>query len=139
MAKKILAVVFGFVLAPAFISADHESRGLSGAFGNQIVGEPCAVRVYHVNFNFPPQGGKIVQYGNELYFIRTYQPGCEQAGSTGNLLVASPSGHNPLQTNNSQNYVHPMFTSVTGNQVPVQQHAPTYVAPTTGGSSVRCY
>ena len=107
MAKKILAVVFGFVLAPAFISAADYS-GLSGAFGNQIVGEPCAVRVYHTDFRFPPEGGQIIQSNGELFFIRTYRPGCANAGAGYPVVVASPSAYNPLNIGTNY-YVNPAF------------------------------
>lgn len=179
MAKKIFAVVLGFVLAPAFITAQNaagtsivgstclvrvyhtnfrfppeggrivqignemffwktylpeclgmlpentpvmltsatgvprDPNNLNGTLGNQFAGNPCAVRVYHTNFNFPPQGGRIVQIGNEMFFIRTAQPGCENAGAGGTVLVESTDGTNPLKASSvapvtqSQTYVDP--------------------------------
>lgn len=48
-----------------------------GKFLNFLLGDPCLVPIYHANFNFPPEGGKITQIGNQLYFVKTYQSGCE--------------------------------------------------------------
>ncbi len=137
MAKKLFAVVLGFAFAPAFIAADHDT-GLMGAFGNQLVGEPCAVRVYHVNFRFPPEGGKIVQYGNELFFIRDYMAGCENAGSNAKLLVSSPNGRNPLNIDERQPYVNPMFTSVPGSQSG-HQAPPAHTQQPAGSTTPNCY
>jgi hypothetical protein len=115
---------------------------LHGAFGPQIVGEPCAVRVYHVDFRFPPEGGKIIQLGNELYFIRTYNPGCENAGAAGTVLASSGSTYNPLQTNPKpmQSYVNPMFTSVSQNSAVTTAVPQAYVAPTqVAAQPTTCY
>jgi hypothetical protein len=109
MAKKVLAVVFGFVLAPAFISA--ADGGLTGSFGSQVAGEPCAVRVYHTNFVFPNEGGKIIQVGPELYFVRTYIPGCANAGGYFPTVVQSPTSFNPLQLGSQSTYVNPAYVS----------------------------
>jgi hypothetical protein len=131
MAKKVLAVVLGFVFAPAFIHADFP--GLSGAFGSQLAGDPCAVRIYHTNFNFPPQGGKIIMVGQELYFIKTYRLDCVNAGAQYSTVAASASSFNPLQVpyNNQSYYVNP---SLGGTQT-------TVVQPTTTTTTVtpRCY
>lgn len=70
MAKKVWAIVLGFVLAPAFIVAEN------GIVGQQLVDLPCLIRIYHTNFKFPPQGGRIVTIGNEMYFWRDYLSGC---------------------------------------------------------------
>jgi hypothetical protein len=184
MAKKIFAVVLGFVLAPAFITAQNAAgtsivgstclvrvyhtnfrfppeggrivqigdemffwktylpeclgmlpdntpvmltsatgvprnpNNLNGAFGNQFAGEPCAVRVYHTNFRFPSQGGRIVQIGNEMFFIRTYKPGCESAGAGGTVLAESTGSNNPLNIN-------AINTTATGT---------TYVDPSLNGN-----
>ncbi len=48
-----------------------------GQILNALIGDPCLVPVYHTNFALPPEGGKIEQIGNQLYFVKTYQPGCE--------------------------------------------------------------
>lgn len=69
MAKKIFAVVLGFVLAPAFITAQNSA-------GTSLVGSTCLVRVYHTNFRFPPEGGRIVQIGDDMFFWKTYLPEC---------------------------------------------------------------
>jgi hypothetical protein len=183
MAKKILAIVLGFVLAPAFITAQNSAgtslvgstclvrvyhtnfrfppeggrivqigdemffwktylpeclnmlpantpvmvtssmgvprdpNNLNGAFGSQFAGEPCAVRVYHTNFKFPSQGGRIVQVGNEMFFIRTYKPGCENAGAGGTVLAESTASNNPLNssvistTGNGMTYVDPSLSA----------------------------
>ncbi|MBX4188018.1 MAG: hypothetical protein KW793_02680 [Candidatus Doudnabacteria bacterium] len=205
MAKKLLAAVFGLVLAPAFIAAEYTAGNslvgtvclvrvyntnfafppqggrivqignetffwrtylpecanvlpanqpvvvtsttgansvnntLNGSLPPQFVGEPCAVRVYHTDFRFPEGGGKIIQLGNELFFIRTYKPGCENAGSGGIVLASSPNSYNPLDTNSQpqQAYVNPMFSSVRQNPSVTTTHQQPYVAPPTGTSN--CY
>lgn len=40
----------------------------------------CRVPVYHTNFAFPPEGGKIIKAGDQLWFIIN-TAGCENAGS----------------------------------------------------------
>ncbi|HYC79623.1 MAG TPA: hypothetical protein VEC17_01195 [Candidatus Binatia bacterium] len=136
MAKKIFAVVLGFILAPAFIHADFP--GLSGAFGTQLVGDPCAVRIYHTNFNFPPEGGRIIMVGQELYFIRTYRLECANTGSQYPTVASSTTSFNPLQVpyGGQSYYVNPSL----GQQqtVPVAQPQPAKVAPATG-TAQRCY
>lgn len=83
---------------PSLASDQYSNVNLSGSLPTQFVGSPCAVRVYHTNFKFPPEGGKIVQVGAEMYFIRDYKPGCESAGAGAPVLVASTSAYNPVQT-----------------------------------------
>lgn len=183
MAKKILAVVFGFVLAPAFITAQNaagtsivgstclvrvyhtnfhfpeeggrivqignemffwktylpeclnmlpsntpvvlttatgvqrDPNNLIGSFGNQLVNSPCAIRVYHTNFRFPEEGGRIIQVGNEMFFVKIYQPGCENAGAGGVVLSESTGSNNPLNTSvvnmtgNGLTYVNPSLSA----------------------------
>jgi hypothetical protein len=55
-------------------SEDSSSPGQSVV--EFFVGDPCRVPVYHTNFVFPPEGGEIVREGNQLYFVKTYLPGC---------------------------------------------------------------
>jgi|GEM_PF-3685268 len=118
MAKKVLAVVFGIMLAPAFITAAETD--LYGSFGRQIAGNPCAIRVYNTDFQFPEAGGRIVMYGPEMYFIRTGNPGCANTGTVFPTVVSSNNGYNPLQTwNNSQSYVNPAYA--TGYATPTTQ------------------
>ena len=51
-----------------------------------LAGDNCLVEVYHTDFAFPPEGGKIVKIGNRMYFVRTYVAGCENAGSNGTVI-----------------------------------------------------
>ena len=190
MAKKIMAVVLGFVLAPAFIAAEHSTgtsivgstclvrvyhtnfqfppeggrivqigqemfywktylpeclnmlpqntpvlltshigvqagdssntSGINGSFGSQLAGNSCAIRVYHTNFQFPPEGGKIVQIGQEMFFVKTYMPGCESAGGAGTVLSQSTSNVNSLQqiAVPTTNYTHMTQQSVAPTQQP---------------------
>jgi hypothetical protein len=97
--------------------------GLTGIYGNQLVGEPCSIRIYHTDFRFPPEGGKIVQYANgEMYFVRTYKAGCENAAGAGTVLAASSSVYNPLQETSAgfgglgNVYSSPILTSVQNNR-----------------------
>lgn len=114
---KVAAVVFGFALAPAFIAAEYTPNyyyPLSGALPPQLAGDPCAVRVYHTNFQFPSQGGKIVLVGDEMFFIKDYAPGCQNAGAGAPVLSASNSRYNPAQyTGNTSPmgsfYINPYF------------------------------
>lgn len=39
----------------------------------------CRVPIYNTDFAFPPEGGQIIQIGDQMYFVRTYLPGCENA------------------------------------------------------------
>jgi hypothetical protein len=87
------------------------SNTLSGSYGTQLVDSPCAVRVYHTNFNFPAEGGQIVRFGNEMFFIRSYRPECAGAGQGGTIVMSA--GQNSL--------VQPVAASVQ----PVAQVAPT--------------
>lgn len=119
-------------------------NSLSGSLPANWVAEPCAVKVYHVNFRFPEEGGKIVQIGNEMYFIRTYQTGCENAGAGGVVLASSPTAYNPLQTDPKpipQTYVNPMFTAASQNPAVTTVPQQSYVAPATGQvhHSSSCY
>ncbi|OGE89053.1 MAG: hypothetical protein A3J07_00255 [Candidatus Doudnabacteria bacterium RIFCSPLOWO2_02_FULL_49_13] len=54
----------------------------TGTGGGQILnlalGDPCLVPIYHTNFQLPAEGGKITRIGNQQYFVRTYQSGCER-------------------------------------------------------------
>ncbi|HEX5429839.1 MAG TPA: hypothetical protein VFX17_02035 [Patescibacteria group bacterium] len=74
-------VIFAF---PVFTDAD----GLGASNQGNILGEPCLVRVFNTDFAFPQEGGEIVQTANSnMYFVRTYLPGCENAGSAGTVIV----------------------------------------------------
>lgn len=73
------------------------SNSLHGSYGSQLADSPCAVRVYHTNFNFPAEGGQIVKIGSELFFIRSYRPECAGAGQLGTVVLAA----NPLPASNT--------------------------------------
>lgn len=102
---------------------------LKGRF-DSFWGDPCAIKIYHVDINFPPEGGRIIQVGDELYFVRSYKPGCENVGLGGGSTVvsASNSAYNPL---NSQN------GGVSAVQTYQPTQVPVYRAPNTGSST--CY
>jgi hypothetical protein len=53
---------------------------------NFAIGDPCLVPVYTTNFAFPAEGGHIIQVGNQMYFAKTYQAGCESA-TTGATVI----------------------------------------------------
>jgi|GEM_PF-2612119 len=63
----------------------------------------CLVPVFHTNFAFPPEGGKIVKIDGQLYFVKTYEKGCENAGSEGTPVVHANDGQqsSPNQTTTS--------------------------------------
>ena len=54
-----------------------------------VVGSTCLVPIFHTNFSFPPEGGKIVRIGNGLYFVQDYRPECADAGANGQLIKGS--------------------------------------------------
>jgi hypothetical protein len=85
-----------------------------------VTGDPCLVPIYHTEFAFPPEGGEIAQIGNQMYFVRTYNPNCAHYGS-GNVAAVST----PVVTH---------FPSQTAVPVSTVQTVP-YVAPNTGCSN----
>ena len=104
MKKKILAAFLGLLAAPTFILASHDT---SETFGSDVVeffvGEPCLVPVYHTNFSFPPEGGQIIQKGDELFFHKNYLPGC---GMPSGAVVVTTRGSQPTPALHPQP-VHP--------------------------------
>jgi hypothetical protein len=76
-----LAVVMGFALAPTFLRA-----------ADTLIGNTCLIPIIHTNFRFPPEGGKIIQIGDQMYFVQSYRPECGNAGSEGTLIKGSPQG-----------------------------------------------
>ena len=50
----------------------------------------CLVPIFHTNFALPTEGGKIIKIDNQLYFARTYLPGCESSGNGGTTPNPSP-------------------------------------------------
>src|SRR5688572_454504 len=76
-----IAVVLGFALAPTFLRA-----------ADTLIGDSCLVPIIHTNFNFPQEGGKIVQMGEQMYFVQNYRPECANTGSQGTLIRGSPQG-----------------------------------------------
>ncbi len=68
---------------------------------NFFIGNPCYVRVYHTDFAFPPEGGAIIQVGDELYFVPEYLPNCSSAASAGTVIRRGdtlPPANTPAQT-----------------------------------------
>lgn len=98
-ALMIISLLAGFIAAPIIIRgqlvspqppAIMESNATSTTAGSRIVdflvGDSCLVPVYHTNFAFPPEGGKIVRIGNQMFFVKDYLPGCENAGAGGIII-----------------------------------------------------
>jgi hypothetical protein len=124
MAKKIIAVVFGFALAPAFIAAEN-------SIGTSLVGTTCLVRVYHTNFAFPPQGGRIVQIGDEMFFWRTYLPECQGVlPASQPVVVTTHTGTVPTSINPG------MPSSIVGDSCAVRVYHTNFRFPPQGGKIV---
>lgn len=84
MKAKILAVLLAFVLAPVIMVAED-------TLSQSIAGQACVVEVYHTDFAFPPEGGKIIKVGSRMYFVRDYLSGCENAGTGAVVIKGGPS------------------------------------------------
>jgi hypothetical protein len=84
----LLVTVIAFGLVPTFSRGDS----LSDSFA-----EPCLVPVFHTEFKFPEGGGKIISIGDDMYFVRTYLPQCQNSGGGypvikgSNTAVVTPS------------------------------------------------
>jgi hypothetical protein len=50
--------------------------GAGGSVLNFLIGDPCLVPIYHTNFIFPPEGGRIETIDGQLYFVQDYLEGC---------------------------------------------------------------
>ncbi len=80
MLKIIAFTTAALLLVPMFSSAaDLAQRSTAD-------GELCLVPIFHTDFEFPPEGGQILQIGDQLYFNRVYLPGCENMSSLGTVL-----------------------------------------------------
>ncbi|HEV8601041.1 MAG TPA: hypothetical protein VGQ87_00385 [Patescibacteria group bacterium] len=87
MFKKILVVMAAFFAVPSImLAADNPT------ISSSVLGDDCLIRVFHTDFAFPPEGGKIIKIGSAMYFARDYLPGCENSASRGQLVQASPTG-----------------------------------------------
>lgn len=73
----------------------QENQSLGSKIVDTVVGDPCTVPVYHTDFPFPPEGGKIVKIGNSMYFVKTYIVGCENAGLSGTIIKSSEQSNTP--------------------------------------------
>lgn len=80
MKGKIFVAALALLTVPMFSGA---------ALAETIVGNTCLVPVFHTDFAFPPEGGKIVKIGSQMYFVTDYVPGCENAGSNGVVIKTS--------------------------------------------------
>ncbi len=126
MAKKLFAVALGFLVAPMFTMADYGSTS--------VVGDDCLIRVYHINFQFPPQGGKIVQSGNELFFWKDYEPRC--ADSLNNLFY-SPSVVKSSNGTTTVTQVGQLPRQVVGEPCMIRVYNTNFNFPPEGGQIVR--
>jgi hypothetical protein len=91
MTKKIIFVlaIAAIGIVPTFTQADLGS----------LVGDTCLVPIFHTQFAFPPEGGQIIRgFDGQMYFVRTYLPGCANAGSSG-TLISSGSTVNTFPSN----------------------------------------
>jgi hypothetical protein len=101
MNLKIFFIVLGFAFAPMFITANTVTAPSTwgvGSPGSTIVGDQCFIRVYHTNFAFPPEGGQIVQRGNELFFWRNYLPSCSVLPAGAIVIMDKPTTPVPVPT-----------------------------------------
>ncbi|MBI4049436.1 MAG: DUF4430 domain-containing protein [Candidatus Doudnabacteria bacterium] len=72
-------------------TSSDSSPTTSGPGNGDDIPSNCRVPVFHTNFAFPPEGGKIIRDGDQLYFIKNI-PGCENAGNSSAITRApSPS------------------------------------------------
>jgi hypothetical protein len=129
--QAILTGLGALLFVPIFISADS----ISGIVGDP---NPCYVPIYHTHFTFPPEGGQIVQSGDQLYFYRNYQPGCQNVPPPTNLsgfnsAYSSSSYYQPNTSYQSVYVQKPVYQQpVYVTQPIVQQAVPRYSAPVTG-------
>lgn len=119
MKGKIFAVLLAFILAPAMMLAED-------TFSQRIAGEACMVEVFHTDFAFPPEGGKIVKIGSRMYFVRDYLPGCQNAG-TGTIIKSS----------SGQTVIPPPATFVAADPCMVPIYHTDFAFPPEGGQIVQ--
>jgi hypothetical protein len=67
-----------------------------GSLLNFLLGDPCLVPVYHTDFIFPAEGGAVIQQGNQLFFVPTYQPGCSSYLSRGTVVKTAGQTNAPV-------------------------------------------
>lgn len=100
------------MIFPIYTSADGVSDLL---FGSGPLAYPCAVPVYHMDLAFPPEGGLIVRTpDSQMYFVRTYLPGCNQIPA--DATIVSPVGssdafHGPAVASSSNTQALPTATA----------------------------
>lgn len=124
MKKLAFVALAAMVAVPSYITAHNQSNvaPLYQNNGFSIVDE-CRVPVFHTEFNFPLGGGVIVrtESGN-MYFIRTYIPGCEHAGD----------GY-PIVKGSTTSVSQPVYTAPVYTQsIPVATPAPAVVPGDSG-------
>ncbi|MBX4205248.1 MAG: hypothetical protein KW788_03655 [Candidatus Doudnabacteria bacterium] len=117
---KTVIIIAGLMVAifPKFTSAEN---GVLTNIGNFLAGEPCRVPIYHTEFAFPPEGGQIIRIGDQMYFVKTYLPGCENAAAGGAPVSTRTVNQFPQ---NDQ--------IVSGTETTVVPRTTNYVAPKTG-------
>jgi len=115
MKIKLLAAAIGFTLIPFSVLAQTMPNGMQSGMSSSMSngtpnttpvsptqtfafdpsnmrgsnGQQCLVQVFNSSFTFPPEGGQITQIGNSMFFVFNFVPGCENAGSLGNVIVSS--------------------------------------------------
>lgn len=100
-----LTVLAAWLVVPTFISAND------GALSRSIVGDLCLVPVFHTEFMFPPEGGQIIKTSDgSMYFVRTYAPGCANAGSIG-TVITTHGIENTGTIVNAPAYTTPVYTA----------------------------
>lgn len=77
-AKFLIPVILALVAIPVTLWAQNENPGQ----GNILVPDPCFVPVYHLDFNFPEEGGVVIETNGKYYFVKTYLSQCQNAASS---------------------------------------------------------
>ncbi len=83
----VLMVASAFAVTPVFTNATD--------LGSSIIGNNCLVPVYHTDFAFPPEGGKIIRTGDQMYFVQDYRPECAGAGTNAQVIAQTSTPTEP--------------------------------------------
>jgi hypothetical protein len=77
---KVFVVGLAFLAAPTMMGATSTDA---------VVGSTCLVPIYHTDFAFPAEGGKIVRIGDRMFFVQDYRAECADAGVNGEIIKGS--------------------------------------------------
>ncbi|HTL39200.1 MAG TPA: DUF4430 domain-containing protein, partial [Methylomirabilota bacterium] len=105
------------------------------SISNFLLGDPCLVPIYHTDFAFPPEGGKIVKIDDHLYFVKTYQPGCANAGANGTVI--STSGNNTGNSSSNSGSATSLSSLFEIDNCLVPVYNTNFVFPPEGGKIVK--